>query len=412
MKKNLLLILLALLTVRPAVSQDLFTIGELIEIAGTSDPEALNSLMKHRNFSFLRHTTNAKGDTNLLYTRRQPEGPAEWVTVMPMKGFEGNAVVLNTGAGDFPDHILTEIANEDFKLIKTADNGDEDYVKVIGDKEWNLTVRAPAQESNAAVYIAYLFATPHKETDETKGSGEVLPAAFGAHEEAPSELEEPDGEAATGKQQRSGTQAESRRQPVKTRRESGRLPGNALAARPLLSFSIGADGLYMLGNANWVSEDERTGFRQGIGGSVVLDYHPLSFLALSLRGGYYNWQVDRDYVENGAVQFSSISKFTLIPVHLGLKLYPYKGVYVMPEAGYDLYTFDYDDGTTQSEVIKGGNIGYGGSVGVEVRSKSLLLDIALRYQLLAVEDLGNGFTQIGPASYAGVRVGVGFIKRK
>lgn len=183
-------------------------------------------------------------------------------------------------------------------------------------------------------------------------------------------------------------------------------------SRPLLSFTIGADGLYMVGNKNWVDDKQRTGFRQGVGASAVFDFPLASFLALSLRGGYYMWEVSRDYVENNETLFSSKTSFTQIPLHVGIKIYPYKSIYLMPEGGIHLYTFDYNDGTDFSEKLSGNAVAYGGSIGVELRGKVIMADISARYHILSIKDLGNGFTQMGAANYAVVRLGIGFVKRK
>jgi hypothetical protein len=181
---------------------------------------------------------------------------------------------------------------------------------------------------------------------------------------------------------------------------------------PAFTFQVGAEGLRMLGGDNWVNDDEKAAFEYGAGATAALDLHLTGHFAVSLRGGYNKWQVSRNYVENGETLFNAKTTLTQIPLHLGLKLYPFKGFYLMPEGGYHLYTFDYQDGSELSEKISGGSLAYGGSIGYEIRTGAFLMDISAKYNVLNIQDLGNGFTGMGAASYAGLRLGLGFIKRK
>ncbi|MCF0075181.1 porin family protein [Dyadobacter sp. CY261] len=182
--------------------------------------------------------------------------------------------------------------------------------------------------------------------------------------------------------------------------------------RPAITMTIGAEGMHMLGNDNWVKDDEKAAFGNGVGATAALDLHLTGHFALSVSGGYNQWRVSRNYVEDGQTRFSAKTSFIEIPLHLGLKLYPFKGLYLMPEGGYHIYTFEYQDGTELSENITGGSLAYGGRVGYELRTGVFLMDISAKYNLVNIGDLGNGFAGMGPARYAGVRLGVGFIKRK
>ncbi|WP_090373946.1 hypothetical protein [Dyadobacter sp. SG02] len=182
--------------------------------------------------------------------------------------------------------------------------------------------------------------------------------------------------------------------------------------RPVVSATIAAEGMRMLGNDNWVKDDEKAAFENGVGATAALDLHLTGRFAVSVSGGYNQWRVSRNYAENGEVKFNAKTSFTEIPLHLGLKLYPFKGLYLMPEGGYHIYTFDYQDGTELSEKIAGGSVAYGGRIGYELRTGVFLMDISAKYNLVNVGDLGNGFSGMGAARYAGVRLGVGFIQRK
>lgn len=166
---------------------------------------------------------------------------------------------------------------------------------------------------------------------------------------------------------------------------------------------------------DWLDDSTGFGMKQNIGASLRFDYRFLKPLAASVTVGYFGWELLRRYTRNGTDEYSETKRLTQIPVQLGLKLYPFGGLYVMPEGGVNLLFSSVKTSDAHpapaNESVRSTPISYGGSLGYEFRARALLLDLSVRYQLLNVSNLRYvNFNQTlnEQVSIGTVRLGIGF----
>ncbi|GAB3504507.1 hypothetical protein GCM10027341_34910 [Spirosoma knui] len=190
-------------------------------------------------------------------------------------------------------------------------------------------------------------------------------------------------------------------------------------AFPHLHLTVGPEFAYypnaLNANRAWLDDSTGFGMKQNIGFSLRLDYLLFRRLGASLTAGYYGWELVRRYTRDGVDQYSETKRLTQVPIQLGLKLYPFGSFYVMPEAGATLAFASVNTSanhpTPADESVRSTPITYGGSLGYEIRSKALLLDLSLRYQLLNVKNLNyTAFRQSlnEQVNIASFRIGIGF----
>lgn len=184
----------------------------------------------------------------------------------------------------------------------------------------------------------------------------------------------------------------------------------------LARFSLSASGdvAYVLSGAEWTDEKRGMGFDLGAGGSLSADVRITPWLALTASGGYLQWNVQRNFKDSltGDLLFRRTASLRLIPLHLGLKVYPFRGLYLSPQAGYTLFsetdTEEKPIGTDANAFFKhdGAYLGYRGEVGYEYRSGGFKALLAVSYTTLLTTELGP-FKNTQPLTYAGARLGVG-----
>ncbi|MBD2751845.1 porin family protein [Spirosoma validum] len=186
-----------------------------------------------------------------------------------------------------------------------------------------------------------------------------------------------------------------------------------------LQATIGPEFAYYPDPVNkdraWLNDSTGFGMKQNIGASLRVDYRLLKPLAISITAGYFGWELVRRYTREGVDEYTETKRLTQIPVQLGVKIYPAGGFYIMPEAG---ATFLFASVKTSDmhpipadESAKSTPITYGASLGYEIRSKALLFDLSLRYQLLNVNNLNYAaFNQSlsEQVNIASIRLGIGF----
>lgn len=190
--------------------------------------------------------------------------------------------------------------------------------------------------------------------------------------------------------------------------EARRQPG-----APFLTLAVGGEGTYLLGAPSWVADSAKTGFRFGAGVSAALDVHLTNWLAISIGGGLNRYIVERRFFSTESIAFlRTTTTFQQIPIHLGLKLYPAKQIYFMPEAGIQLLTYSYKDGTDLGGASSSQRLAYGGSIGTEFGSRTLWFDLSAKYHVVQAKSIGPSFAAIEPVYYTGIRLGMGFTIRK
>ncbi len=167
-------------------------------------------------------------------------------------------------------------------------------------------------------------------------------------------------------------------------------------------------------NKQWGDVTAGLGMNQNVGGSVRFDFRFVRAVAISFTGGYNQWQLVRNYLQNGTEKYDETIKLTRIPLQAGLKFYA-GGLYLMPEAGVNLLTTTVKTSATHpspsNQQNKATPVTYGASLGYEISAGGLLVDISARYQLLDVKNLNFG--TVSPAlteriQFASVRLGIGF----
>jgi opacity protein-like surface antigen len=184
-----------------------------------------------------------------------------------------------------------------------------------------------------------------------------------------------------------------------------------------LHFTLGAEGAYFPDqlNARWNDDSLGLGMNQTIGFNARLDYRIVRPLAVSITGGYWTWELVRSYTLNGEEQYQETRQMTRIPLQLGLKLYVFRGLYLMPEGGIVLTRTRVSTSETHPEPTSTSAsltpLTYGGSIGCEIGAGPALIDISARYQILDVKDLSLSAQQGAfseRAQSVGIRIGIGF----
>jgi Outer membrane protein beta-barrel domain len=213
--------------------------------------------------------------------------------------------------------------------------------------------------------------------------------------------------------------SESAYKPTTVKKTSRTKKGFLDSPRFVLGF--GVEGTYVLEplSKKWVSVNDSAAIQQGYGFNIQADYHITKGVGFSFGVGLNQWQVQRNFLQKEAktqvntIQYSSLDKFSMIPIHLGLKLYIAKGFYIMPDATYNVISskLETKDGLVQNpsgnNVYKfsSNNIGYGGGIGCEVYKSPFVIDLSARFQTANF----NQFRGIDePLSYAGLRLNIGF----
>lgn len=169
------------------------------------------------------------------------------------------------------------------------------------------------------------------------------------------------------------------------------------------------------GTKRWNNELSGLGMHQSIGASLRLDYRFVRALALSLTGGYAQWEMVRNYLQNGTEKYDETIQLTRIPVQAGIKLYPWRGLYLLPEAGVNLLTTSVKTSSAHpaptDHKSSATPVTYGASLGYEFSFGALLIDVSGRYQILNVKNLDFG--SLSPAltekvQFGSLRIGIGF----
>ncbi len=183
------------------------------------------------------------------------------------------------------------------------------------------------------------------------------------------------------------------------------------------SFTVGPEVAYVIGDKEWVNEQDGIGMGVGVGASASLTAHIKPWLAVTASGGILQWEIERNFKDsvsqNLLLRRNNLIK--LIPITAGLKIYPLKGFYISPQATYTIYQeqgIDFDpvtETTTPFLNFKGNKLGYKGEIGYDARLKNLSLQISAYYTTLIIQDL-NEFKNVSPLSFVGARIAIGFGK--
>ena len=169
------------------------------------------------------------------------------------------------------------------------------------------------------------------------------------------------------------------------------------------------------GVARWSNQYSGLGMNQSIGASLRFDYRLIQAVAVSFTGGYYQWELVRNYLQNNTEKYDETIQLTRIPIQVGAKLCPYKGFYLLPEAGVNLLMSSAKTSGAHpaptNEQSSTTPITYGASLGYEFNLGGLLLDLSGRYQILNVKNLNFG--AIAPSlteqvQFGSLRLGIGF----
>jgi opacity protein-like surface antigen len=169
------------------------------------------------------------------------------------------------------------------------------------------------------------------------------------------------------------------------------------------------------GVARWSNQYSGLGMNQSIGASLRFDYRLIQAVAVSFTGGYAQWELVRNYLQNNTEKYDETIQLTRIPVQVGVKLYPYKGFYLLPEAGVNLLMSSVKTTGTHPAPTNAQSsttpITYGASLGYEFNLGGLSLDLSGRYQILDVKNLNFG--AIAPSltekvQFGSLRLGIGF----
>lgn len=177
------------------------------------------------------------------------------------------------------------------------------------------------------------------------------------------------------------------------------------------------EGLYALESLSktWVNPDQGIGILQGFGGGALVTYFVTPRFGLTFQGGYGQWKVQRRYeTDEGDVVYTNDQELKRILGQIGFRLYALPTVYIQPMGGGQLLILTsqnsatHPDGALSAETKKFMPT-FGGAIGFELGKKSLLVDIAIQYQMTPNSDF-NKATE--PLHYAGLRLGAGFRPRR
>lgn len=160
----------------------------------------------------------------------------------------------------------------------------------------------------------------------------------------------------------------------------------------------------------WSNKESGLGILQGFGAGLMLNYYLAPRVGLTFQSGFSRWQVQRKYVTEGVLQFTSDETLTRIPAYLGIKLYPIKNIYFHPQVGGILLKQE----TANSDTNPDGNnipsvrmikIGTAVAIGYEWYVKSFFIDFAGQYHFMPNKDFNN---IADPLHFAGLRIAAGF----
>ncbi|CCH52909.1 hypothetical protein BN8_01950 [Fibrisoma limi BUZ 3] len=185
-----------------------------------------------------------------------------------------------------------------------------------------------------------------------------------------------------------------------------------------IHLTVGPEFSYYPGGLNkdrdWLDDSTGFGMKQNIGASLRFDYQFLSWIGVSATAGYFGWELVRKYTRDGVSEYNETKRLTQIPLQLGIKIYPVGSFYIMPEGGVNLLSGSVKTTDTHptpaDESVSATPVTYGASLGYEIRSNALLIDLSIRYQILNVSNFNySAFGQRlnESVNVAGFRIGIG-----
>lgn len=179
-------------------------------------------------------------------------------------------------------------------------------------------------------------------------------------------------------------------------------------------FSVGADAAYVINALEWTDDAEGMGMELGFGASASLTVPISRWLGIMASGGLLKWEILRNFRDSASDEllFKRTNTFNMVPIHLGLKIYPVKGLYLAPQAGYTIYEETGADQKPDAESVsffdfKGGKVGYRGEIGYEQKVNRLLFSLSAHYSSMFIQNM-NQFRNIPPLNYFGGRLSVGY----
>ncbi|MEI7581224.1 hypothetical protein [Runella sp.] len=167
-------------------------------------------------------------------------------------------------------------------------------------------------------------------------------------------------------------------------------------------------GSYIVKDNFWVADSSGIGLRQGIGGALQVNFRLSKRIWLSFQGGYNQFQTNRLYTTpDKDILYTAKTKLSIIPIHLGLKAYLAKGVYLGLWGGVNYLTTDfgsYGDYNLQTKRFSPTGTA---TLGFEPRIGPIKLDIGLQYSYATVN--ATSVYESSPAiQIPQIKLGIGF----
>ena len=175
-----------------------------------------------------------------------------------------------------------------------------------------------------------------------------------------------------------------------------------------ISINAAFVGSYIVKDNFWVADSNGVGLRQGIGGSLQFNFRLSKRIWLSLQGGYNQFQTNRLYTTpDKDIFYTAKTKLSIIPIHLGLKAYLTKGVYLGLFGGGNYLTTEFSSYGDYNLQTKRFSPTGTAMLGFEPRVGPVKLDIGFQYSYVTVN--ATSTYEVSPAIHIPqIRLGIGF----